>query len=621
MVVKTRISTKMPALALKMALIEWIKPKTPEPVLKMALIKWIKPSLSLYNPISIQSNKKVNKMKENWWQKSTVYQIYPKSFQDTTGSGTGDIQGIIQKLNYIKKLGVDIIWLTPIYASPQQDNGYDISDYFSIHPEYGTMEDFDQLIKEAHALGIKIIMDIVVNHTSTEHEWFKLSRNREDKHYRNYYIWKDGEKEHPPNNWQSKFGGSAWQYDEARGQYYLHLFDVTQADLNWENESLRQDVYKMMNFWLDKGVDGFRLDVINLISKDQRFLNDDGSISPGDGRKFYTDGPRIHEYLHEMNQQVFQGRRTVTVGEMSSTTLADCIQYTNPENEELDMAFQFHHLKVDYPNGEKWVNAPFDFIQLKKILSDWQTGMQAGGGWNALFWCNHDQPRIVSRFGDDGTYHRASAKMLATTIHLMQGTPYIYQGEEFGMTNPKFTSMDQYRDVESINMYHMKKEEGMKEEEILDILKNKSRDNARTPMQWNKEENAGFTTGTPWIEVAKNYRHINAEQALEDQDSIFYHYQRLIQLRKDYQVITDGTYRHILPDDIAIFAYIRENEEEQMLVVNNFYEDEAIFQLPEDETGFTANGEVILSNYTTDFEDLQKVKLRPFESFVYYERK
>ncbi|QGH36604.1 alpha,alpha-phosphotrehalase [Gracilibacillus salitolerans] len=557
-------------------------------------------------------------MDEKWWQKSVVYQIYPKSFNDTTGNGVGDIQGIIEKLDYLKKLGVDVIWLTPIYASPQKDNGYDISDYYAIHPEYGTMEDFEKLLDEAHHREVKIIMDIVVNHTSTDHQWFKESRRSKDNPYRNYYIWKETEANIPPTNWQSKFGGSAWELDEGAGEYYLHLFDVTQADLNWENEAVRDDVYKMMNFWLDKGVDGFRLDVINLISKDQRFPDDDGSVPPGDGRKFYTDGPRVHEFLHEMNQQVFKNRETMTVGEMSSTTIKDCTQYSNPKSEELDMTFNFHHLKVDYPNGEKWTKAPFDFLELKQILSKWQIGMQQGGGWNALFWCNHDQPRAVSRFGDDTNYHNKSARMLATTIHLMQGTPYIYQGEEFGMTNPGFDNIEQYRDVESINMYNMKKEEGMSEEDIIAILKEKSRDNSRTPVQWHDGENAGFTEGTPWIGLPDNFATINAEQAIADKESIFYHYQTLIQMRKEYQVITEGSYRLILPDDLAIFTYVRENDQESMLVVNNFYAEEVTLKLPEEVKEQFESGEVILSNYQQPPTQLENVTLRPYESFVYY---
>ncbi len=423
-------------------------------------------------------------MSEAWWKKSVVYQIYPKSFNDTTGNGTGDIQGIISKLDYIKNLGVDVIWLTPVYKSPQNDNGYDISDYYSIEPSYGTMEDFQELLDETHNRGMKLIMDLVVNHTSTDHEWFQQSKSSKDSPFRDFYIWKDAVNGGTPNNWISKFGGSAWEFDEQTGQYYLHLFDKTQADLNWENEVLRQKVFEMMRFWAEKGIDGFRLDVINLVSKNQDFPSDE----TGDGRKFYTDGPRIHEYLHEMNQNVFSKYDMLTVGEMSSTTLENCILYTKPEREELSMTFQFHHLKVDYPNGEKWTKAPFDLLQLKQILSDWQVGMHEGNGWNALFFNNHDQPRAVSRFGDDSKYHKESAKMLATTLHMMQGTPYIYQGEEIGMTNPNFTSIDQYRDVESLNAYNELRDKGMEDEEIIAILQQKSRDNGRTPMQWSDEK-------------------------------------------------------------------------------------------------------------------------------------
>ncbi|MCF2648900.1 alpha,alpha-phosphotrehalase [Niallia circulans] len=558
-------------------------------------------------------------MEQAWWQKAVVYQIYPKSFQDTTGNGVGDIQGIIKRLDYLKELGVDVLWLTPIYASPQKDNGYDISDYYSIHHEYGKMEDFDQLLKEAHQKGLKIIMDIVVNHTSTEHEWFKQAASSKDNPYRDFYIWKDGKEDgREPTNWQSKFGGNAWQYDEKTGQYYLHLFDVTQADLNWENEKLRDEIYKMMQFWFEKGVDGFRLDVINLISKNQAFPDDDGSVAPGDGRKFYTDGPRVHEFIHEMNQEVFSKYDSMTVGEMSSTTLEHCIKYTKPERNELSMTFNFHHLKVDYPNGEKWEIGEMDFHALKQILSNWQVGMNKGEGWNALFWCNHDQPRIVSRYGNDGKYHKESAKMLATTIHMMQGTPYIYQGEELGMTDPKFTSIDQYRDVESLNMYNILQANGKPEEEILEILRRKSRDNSRTPVQWNGEKNAGFTEGTPWIETAQNYKELNAENALKDKDSVFYHYQNLIKLRKEYDIITDGDYELLAPDDDKIFAYLRSTDKEKLLVVNNFYEEEAEFKLPEhiDMTGLTS--EILLSNYSNSAFFGESIKLRPYESIIYY---
>ncbi|OLS33978.1 alpha,alpha-phosphotrehalase [Bacillus sp. MRMR6] len=555
-------------------------------------------------------------MKHPWWKKAVVYQIYPKSFYDTQGNGVGDVPGIIQKLDYLKELGVDVIWLTPIYQSPQRDNGYDISDYYSLHAEYGTMEDFERLLKEAHKREMKIIMDIVVNHTSTEHEWFKQAASSKESPYRDFYIWRD-----EPTNWESKFGGNAWEFDGKTGQYYLHLFDVTQADLNWENEELRQKVYDMMQFWFEKGVDGFRLDVINLISKDQRFPDDDGSVPPGDGRRFYTDGPRVHEFLKETNREVFSKYDAMTVGEMSSTTIDHCIRYSNPESQELSMTFNFHHLKVDYPNGEKWSVADFDFPALKRILSLWQIEMNKGGGWNALFWCNHDQPRIVSRYGNDGEYRERSAKMLATTIHMMQGTPYIYQGEEIGMTNPKFDSIEDYRDVESLNLYKLKQEEGLSKEEILEILKHKSRDNSRTPVQWTSGHNAGFTSGTPWIPVAASYPAINVEKALGDKDSVFYHYQKLIQLRKEYDIITDGDFQLILDDHKEIFAYVRNGENEKLLVINNYYGKETTFQLP---AGIDIEGyksEILISNVPVTTRNLSNFTLDPYESVVYFLKK
>lgn len=554
-------------------------------------------------------------MNQPWWKKAVIYQIYPKSFRDTTGNGLGDINGIIEKLDYLKKLGVDVIWLTPIYDSPQHDNGYDISDYYHIFEEYGTMKDFDLLLKEAHDRGIKILMDIVVNHTSTDHKWFKESMSSKDNKFRDYYIWKD-----KPTNWDSKFGGSAWQLDEKTGQYYLHLFDVTQADLNWENDEMRQDIFKMMHFWLEKGVDGFRLDVINLISKDQSYPDDDGSVGLGDGRRFYTDGPKIHEYLHEINREVFSKYDMMTVGEMSSTSIENCIKYTQPERKELDMTFNFHHLKVDYPNGEKWTKAKFDFLALKRILSQWQTEMHKGGGWNALFWCNHDQPRAVSRFGDDGVFRVESAKMLATAIHMMQGTPYVYQGEEIGMTNPGFERIEQYRDVESLNMHRILLEKGLPESEVMDILMQKSRDNSRTPIQWDASEHGGFTSGEPWIGTATNYREINAESVLSDENSIFYHYQKLIQLRKDFDIVTEGDYQLILEDDRKIFAYLRNWSDEKLLVINNFYGTDADFVVPS-ELGLNGlESEILISNYGDSPKAFEKMTLRPYESIVYHLR-
>lgn len=552
-------------------------------------------------------------MNEAWWKEAVVYQIYPKSFKDTTGSGTGDLQGVMSKLDYLKELGVDVIWLTPVYQSPQHDNGYDISDYYSIDPSYGTMGDFEELLAETHKRGMKLIMDLVINHTSTEHEWFKQSASSKDNEYRDFYIWKDAVDGKEPNNWQSKFGGPAWDYDEKTGQYYLHLFDKTQADLNWENEKVRKKLYEMIAFWAEKGIDGFRLDVINLISKNQGFPNDDR----GDGRRFYTDGPRIHEFLQEMNEAVLAPYQLMTVGEMSSTTLESCILYTQAERKELDMTFQFHHLKVDYPNGEKWTKAPFDFIQLKEILTHWQAGMDKGGGWNALFWCNHDQPRIVSRLGDDEKYPEESAKMLATTLHMMNGTPYIYQGEELGMTNPKFATIEEYRDVESLNAYKLMKDAGKSDEEIMGILQQKSRDNSRTPMHWSADQQAGFTTGTPWIPLAANYPEINVETAIADQNSVFYHYQALIALRKKYDIIVQGDYQPLLDNHQHVFAYKRNWNDEKLLVVSNFYGEEVTVNFNDEKR---EEIEILLSNYPDSTTKIDKITLRPYESIIYYLR-
>ncbi|OEE99673.1 alpha,alpha-phosphotrehalase [Vibrio crassostreae 9ZC13] len=528
---------------------------------------------------------------ESWWKTATIYQIYPKSFCDSGSKGTGDIKGIISKLDYLKHLSVDAIWLTPVYASPMIDNGYDISDYYAINPQFGTMEDFDLLLSEAHQRGIRIVMDIVVNHTSTEHAWFQSALGDKNSSYRDYYIWKDPVDGQAPTNWQSKFGGNAWELDEATGQYFLHLFAKEQADLNWENPVVREEVKDVISFWAEKGVDGFRLDVINLISKQQDFPNDD----IGDGRRFYTDGPRVHEYLKEISEAVFQKYGSVTVGEMSSTTLEHCQQYSNVDNSELSMVFNFHHLKVDYTNGEKWTNAPFDFLQLKSIFNHWQTGLN-GKGWGALFWCNHDQPRVVSRLGDDQQYRVESAKMLAASVHMMQGTPYIYQGEEIGMTNPGYTDISQYRDVESTNMYDiMVNRDGVAHEDMMAILAQKSRDNSRTPMQWNSEPYAGFSQAQPWLDVANNYPGINAEQALEDKDSVFYFYKSLIELRKQVPVITDGSYQDLLPEHPSVFAYSRESEGQTLLCINNYYGEEAECVLPE--RFEMAKAKSLLSNY------------------------
>ncbi|HCN57818.1 MAG TPA: alpha,alpha-phosphotrehalase [Exiguobacterium sp.] len=538
------------------------------------------------------------------WRKSAVYQIYPKSFYSPEGKATGTLRGVTAKLDYLADLGVDYLWLTPVYASPQRDNGYDVSDYYAIDPSYGTMADFDQLIAEANKRQLSVMMDIVVNHCSTDHDWFQQGRNP-DSPYHDYFIWRD-----EPTDWVSKFGGPAWSFDEVAGKYYLHLFDKTQADLNWENPALREAVYQMMGFWRDKGVRGFRLDVINLISKDDSFADD----PTGDGRKHYTDGPRVHDYLQEMNQRVFAGHDLMTVGEMSSTTLDHCLRYSNLNEQELKMTFNFHHLKVDYPNGEKWTAAPFDFLELKRILSDWQVGMQ-GNAWNAIFWCNHDQPRVVSRFGDDTVYRIESAKMLATTLHGLQGTPYIYQGEEIGTPNPDFTDLTDYRDVETLNAYTEKASLGETEADILAAIRQKSRDNARTPMQWDASPHAGFSTATPWIPVPENHTSINVEAALADPDSVFYHYKQLIHLRKQYDVLTNGSYRLLTPDDLSLWAYERTTDDEQVLVLSNFYGTDRPFTLPDE----WLDHQVLIQNYPDVLEASGQVTLRPYESVMLYQ--
>lgn len=545
-----------------------------------------------------------------WWQSAVIYQIYPKSFQDSGARGTGDLKGIMARLDYLKTLGVDALWLTPVYVSPQVDNGYDIADYLNIDPAYGTMADFEALLAAAHARDIRIVMDIVVNHTSTEHAWFKSALGDKNSPYRDYYIWKDPVEGGVPNNWQSKFGGSAWELDKATGQYYLHLFAREQADLNWENPAVRAEVKNIIHFWAKKGVDGFRLDVINLISKEQRFPSDDS----GDGRRFYTDGPRIHEFLQDVSRDVFAPVGAMTVGEMSSTSLEHCQRYGALDGSELSMVFNFHHLKVDYPNGDKWTKAPFDFLELKRIFNHWQSGMH-GKGWSALFWCNHDQPRIVSRFGDEGEHRVVAAKMLASTLHGLQGTPYIYQGEEIGMTNPGYQRIDDYQDVESRNIFAIKQAEGMGEAEILAILGAKSRDNSRTPMQWSAAANASFTAGTPWLKPAGNYPVINAEAALADTDSVFWHYRDLIRLRKAHPIFTHGDYQELLAGHSQIWAYARRANGQTLLVVSNFYSEPISFALPEELA--TGKGRLLLGNYPDSPARPQSCMLRPYESLIW----
>ncbi|WP_442911274.1 alpha,alpha-phosphotrehalase [Lachnoclostridium sp. An196] len=535
-----------------------------------------------------------------------VYQIYPKSFQDTNSDGIGDLKGIIKHLDYLEELGVDYIWITPFYVSPQNDNGYDIADYRNIDPMYGTMEDFDLLVKEAAKRNIYLMMDMVFNHCSTRHEWFQKAL-KGDPYYRDFFIFKKGKNGLPPTNWESNFGGDAWSYLPETDEYYLHLFHVTQADLNWDNPNVRQACYDIVNFWIDKGVKGFRFDVINLISKTGIYEDD----LTGNGKKYYTDGPRIHEYLQELNRNTF-GRYDdiITVGEMSSTTLENSIRYSNPASHELSMIFSFHHLRIDYPSGNKWQIQPFRFHDLKKNLFTWQREMEKGGGWNALFWYNHDQPRIVSRIGDDGKYRLESAKMLATTIHGLKGTPYIYQGEEIGMTNAGFTDISQYRDIESLNYYNLMKRKGKPEEEIYESLRRKSRDNSRTPMQWDDSENAGFSDVQPWISVIPNYKEINTLDR-ESDNSIFNYYRKLIRLRKTVPVIADGIFEALLEEDDRILAYKRTDSTQELYVFCNYFPEETQVSL-----NIPTDCRCILSNYNEDIRP-ENLTLRPYEAVMF----
>ena len=487
------------------------------------------------------------------FRKSTVYQIYPRSFYDTNGDGFGDLKGVTAKLDYIKELGVDYIWMTPFFVSPQYDNGYDVEDYYNIDPRYGTMEDFEELSREAQKRGIKLMLDMVFNHTSSNHEWFQKALAGDEK-YKNYYIFKKGKEDgSAPTNWESKFGGSAWEYVPEMDEYYLHLFHVKQPDLNWDNPKVRKEVQKVVRFWMSKGVKGFRFDVVNLISKDK--FEDDFE---GDGRRFYTDGPNVHQYLKELNAESFgQDAEIITVGEMSSTSMENCFEYAGEDSHELSMVFSFHHLKVDFMGNEKWVLVPTDFQKLKDILFSWQIGMAKNHAWNAVFWCNHDQPRPVSRFGDEGKYWKKSAKMLATIIHGLRGTPYIYQGEEIGMTNTDFTDISQFRDVESLNHYEILQQKGLSKEDAFRIIQIHSRDNGRTPMQWNGENYGGFTKGMPWIGVNENYTKINAQSQLHDETSIFNYYKKLVALRKELDIIAYGDIRPLDVRHPSVIAYER----------------------------------------------------------------
>ena len=537
-------------------------------------------------------------VKEKWWKSSVVYQIYPRSFCDSNGDGVGDINGIRSKLWYLKELGIDVIWLSPVYASPNADNGYDISDYYGISPEYGSMEDMKTLIQECENCGIRILMDLVVNHTSDEHSWFVEAKKSKDSPYRDYYIWREGEKGSPPNELESCFGGNAWEYSEETGEYYLHFYHKKQPDLNWENEAMRKEIWKMMNFWIDMGVGGFRMDVIDVIGK----IPD---------QEIKENGPKLHEYLQEMNRETFGGKNLMTVGECWGADIENGSLYSDPKRKELDMIFQFEQMLLDQVPGEqKWDLKPLELKQLKQAFAKWQKALE-GKGWNSLFWNSHDLPRIVSRWGNDKEYRVESAKMLAIILHGMKGTPYIYQGEEIGMTNYPFSGIEDFFDVESVNMYRERKQMGYPEEEIMKSLCAKSRDNARTPMQWNNGPGAGFTEGIPWCRVNPNYTKINAEEALKDQNSIFYYYKKLIRFRKEEPILIYGTFELLCPEDEHVFAYTREWKGKKWLVAGNFYEKPARFDYP-------GKGRVLLSNYERESETrLEQMKLRPYEAAIY----
>jgi oligo-1,6-glucosidase len=557
-------------------------------------------------------------LERKWWKEAVVYQIYPRSFKDSNGDGIGDIRGIIEKLDYLKELGVDVVWLSPVYKSPNDDNGYDISDYRAIMDEFGTMEDWELMLSEMHKRGIKLIMDLVVNHSSDEHPWFIESRKSKDNPYRDYYIWRPGKDGKEPNNWEACFSGSAWEYDEATGEYYLHLFSKKQPDLNWENPKVRQEVYDMMKFWLDKGIDGFRMDVINFISKVPELPNAENPEGKKyvSGHKYFMNGPRVHEFLQEMNREVLSKYDIMTVGETPGVTPEEGVLYTGEDRNELNMIFQFEHMDLDSGPGGKWDIQPWTLADLKKTMSKWQKELE-GRGWNSLYLNNHDQPRVVSRFGDDKQYRVQSAKMLGTFLHMMQGTPYIYQGEELGMTNVRFASIEDYRDIETLNMYKEKvKEYGEDPKEVMEKIYYKGRDNARTPMQWDDSEHAGFTTGTPWIQVNPNYKEINAKIAMADPNSVFHYYKKLIQLRKEHDIIVYGTYDLILEDHPQIYAYTRTLGSEKLVIITNFSSDTPVFKLPEEITYLKK--ELLISNYEVDKrEDIREIQLKPWEARVY----
>ena len=555
----------------------------------------------------------VESVEKKWWKESVVYQIYPRSFKDSNGDGIGDLNGITEKLDYLKELGVDVIWLSPVYQSPGDDNGYDISDYRAILEEFGTMEEFDRMLQAAHERGIRLVMDLVVNHTSDEHPWFVESRKSKDNPYRDYYIWRPARMGKEPNNWGSCFSGSAWEYNEATDMYYLHLFSKKQPDLNWDNPRVRDEVYDMMNWWLDKGVDGFRMDVISLISKKPELPDGKPGINGYASFNEPANGPHVHEYLQEMRRRVLEGRDTITVGECSGVTLEEAKKYARSDEKELNMVFQFEHMDVDADGTNKWSDKKMDLRDLKHIMTKWQKGLE-GIAWNSLFWENHDQPRSVSRFGNDAEYWEESAKMLATCLHMMQGTPYIYQGEELGMTNVPFGDISDFRDLDSINAYRELTGQGVfTPEEMLRYLRYKSRDNARTPFQWSDEKHAGFSSGEPWIMVNPNYKKINAREQMMREDSIFCYYQKLIRIRKQYDIVVYGSYDLLLPEDPELYVYIRTLGEEQLMIVCNFYGNARMFTLPD--SWELEKTELMIGNYK-DFKLGKELTIRPYETVV-----
>ena len=556
-------------------------------------------------------------MEKRWWKECVVYQIYPRSFKDSNGDGIGDLNGITEKMDYLKELGINVIWLSPVYQSPNDDNGYDISDYRAIMKEFGTMEEFDRMLRAAHERGIRLVMDLVVNHTSDEHPWFVESRKSTDNPYRDYYIWRPAKDGREPNNWGSCFSGSAWEYDDTTDMYYLHLFSKKQPDLNWDNPKVRDEVFDMMNWWLDKGVDGFRMDVISLISKKPDLPDGEPGINGYASFNEPANGPHVHEYLQEMRRRVLDGRDTITVGECSGVTLEEAKKYARSDEKELNMVFQFEHMDVDADGSNKWSDKKMDLRDLKSIMTKWQKGLEEIA-WNSLFWENHDQPRSVSRFGNDGEYRETSAKMLATCLHMMQGTPYVYQGEELGMTNVPFRDISDFRDLDSINAYHELVGQGVfTEEAMMRYLRYKSRDNARTPFQWNDEENAGFTTGTPWIMVNPNYKEINAREQMVRADSVFNYYKKLIRLRRENEIIVYGSYDLLLPDDPELYVYTRTLGDEKLLVICNFYGNTREFELPE---GWDPDRmERMIGNY--EKRDIAgTMELRPYEAVVFRKR-